>query len=60
MTDTVSLAETRPRSKTAVSMGRYRWAVASRALAAVGGGYALAAATAAGVGLVLALKGAAA
>lgn len=43
--------------KLPVSMGRYRFAVASRALAAVGGGYALACATAAGVGLALARSG---
>ncbi|WP_159915435.1 DUF3649 domain-containing protein [Pantoea sp. 18069] len=38
-------------------MTRYRLAVVSRALAAVGGGYALASATAAGVGLFLAQTG---
>lgn len=38
-------------------MGRYRLAVVSRALAAMGGGYALACATAAGVGLTLARAG---
>ena len=41
-------------AKVTVPPSRYRWAVASRALAAVGGGYALAAATAAGLGLMLA------
>lgn len=38
-------------------LARYRWAVASRALAAVGGGYALAAACAAGGGRLLAQAG---
>ncbi len=38
-------------------MARYRCIVASRALAAVGAGYALACATAAGVGLALARSG---
>ncbi|MFT3801843.1 MAG: DUF3649 domain-containing protein [Burkholderiaceae bacterium] len=41
----------------ALPLGRYRRAVASRALAAIGGGYALAAATAAGLGLMLAQAG---
>jgi hypothetical protein len=43
--------------KRAPAMGRYRWAVASRAMAAALGGYALASATAAGVGLALARSG---
>ena len=38
-------------------MSRYRWAVASRALAATFGGYALSSAIAAGVGLALARSG---
>lgn len=46
-----------PPRKLPASMGRYRFAVASRALAAIGGGYALACATAAGVGLALARSG---
>jgi len=41
----------------APSVARYRWAVASRALAAIGGGYALAAVFAAGAGLALARAG---
>ncbi|WP_051237079.1 hypothetical protein [Ottowia thiooxydans] len=36
---------------------RYRWAVASRALAAIGGGYALSAAVASALSLVLPLLG---
>lgn len=51
------MPEPRLRPKAVVSMGRYRWAVASRALAATVGGYALASATAAGAGLVLARTG---
>ena len=46
-----------PAHKLPPAMGRYRLAVASRALAAIGGGYALACATAAGVGLALARSG---
>lgn len=57
MSDAASTPESRPRAKTVPALGRYRWAVASRALAAIGGGYALAAATAAGVGLALARAG---
>ncbi len=41
----------------AASLARYRWAVASRALAAIGGGYALASACAAGLGLAFARLG---
>lgn len=44
-------------NKAVPSLGRYRWAVVSRLLAAVAGGYALSAATAAGVGLLLARSG---
>lgn len=55
MSDTASIPQARP--KAVVPMGRYRWAVASRALAATAGGYALASATAAGFGLILARSG---
>lgn len=43
--------------KVAPPLARYRWAVASRMLAATAGGYALASATAAGLGLALARSG---
>lgn len=39
------------------SMGRYRWAVASRALAAAGGGYVLAASAAGALGLAFMRSG---
>lgn len=55
MSDAASIPQ--PRPKSVASLGRYRWAVASRALAAIAGGYALSAATAAGVGLMLTRSG---
>ncbi len=57
MSDTASVHEPRLQPKALIGMGRYRWAVASRALAATAGGYALSSATAAGLGLVLARSG---
>lgn len=57
MTDTASISEPRAKPRSAAAMGRYRWAVASRALAASAGGYALSSATAAGLGLLLARSG---
>lgn len=57
MTDAAAITAPGLRRKAVVSLGRYRWAVASRALAALAGGYALASATAAGVGLALARSG---
>ena len=57
MSDAAHIPEARPRVKASVPLGRYRWAVVSRALAAIGGGYALASATAAGLALLLARTG---
>lgn len=39
-------------TKAPLHMGRYRWAVASRAIAAIGGGYVLAATSAGALGLL--------
>ncbi len=57
MTDTASMSKPGAKPKSAVAMGRYRWRVGSRALAATAGGYALSSATAAGLGLMLARSG---
>ena len=58
MSDAAPLSDTglRP-SKALPRLGRYRWAVAARALAATFGGYALSSAVAAGGGLALARSG---
>ncbi|MFC7208177.1 DUF3649 domain-containing protein [Comamonas endophytica] len=51
------MSEVAPPHKAVLPLGRYRWAIASRLLAAVAAGHALSSATAAGIGLLLARSG---
>lgn len=53
----LAMADIASTHKAVPPLGRYRWAVVSRMLAATAGGYALASATAAGLGLALARLG---